>query len=142
MSKKIVKLTESDLERIVKKVIEEQGLGARAKATVAGIKGGAEERDKQRQIRKANKDVEKTQRQDARLLARQKSILQSLNNSVGKTLMRQIDAINKQLTDKGLQPQIQGDVESYIQYITNLKNTLDTVARDAGSGKSDGTQTT
>jgi len=142
MSKKIIKLTESDLQRIVQKVIKEQGLGARAKAAVAGVKGGAEERDKQRQVRKANKDVEKTQRKDARILARQTSILQSLNKSVVKTLDRQIDAINKQLTDKGLQPQIQGDVESYIKYIENLKNTLTTVAQKAGSGESDGTQTT
>jgi hypothetical protein len=140
MSKKIVKLTESDLERIVQKVVQEQGLGARVKATAAGIKGGAEERDKQRQVRKANRETEKTQRADARELARQKSILQSLNSSVGKILMKQINNVNRQLTDKGLQPQIQGDVESYINYITNLKSTLDQVARNAGSGKTDGTE--
>jgi len=140
MSKKIVKLTESDLERIVKKVVQEQGLGARVKATAAGIKGGAEERDKQQQVRKANRETGKTQRADARELARQKSILQSLNSSVGKILMKQINNVNRQLTDKGLQPQIQGDVESYINYITNLKSTLDQVARNAGSGKTDGTE--
>jgi len=140
MGKKIVKLTESDLERIVKKVVQEQGLGARVKATAAGIKGGAEERDKQRQVRKANRETEKKQRANARELARQKSILQSLNSSVGKILMKQVNNVNRQLTDKGLQPQIQGDVESYINYISNLKSTLDQVARNAGSGKTDGTE--
>lgn len=142
MNKKIVKLTESDLERIVQKVVQEQGLGARVKATAAGLKGGADERDKQRQVRKANKDVEKAQRGDARELARQKSILQSLNSSVGKILMKQINNVNRQLTDKGLQPQIQDDVKSYIDYITNLKSTLDQVARNAGSGDTDGTENT
>ena len=56
--------------------------------------------------------------------------------------MKQINNVNRQLTDKGLQPQIQDDVKSYIDYITNLKSTLDQVARNAGSGDTDGTENT
>ena len=95
MSKKIIKLTESDLEKIVRRVIEEndhqevvERVGDQLKAKVAGVAGDLKARQHNRQeLRKDRKSAIRTgQRTEVNLQdpRKQKAIAQfaSLSNSL------------------------------------------------------------
>jgi len=125
---KIIKLKESDLERIVNKVIEEQGLANRiktnVKAKIDGEKGVAKVRQDQRRERR-------DERINAREIARQLSILESLNNSFIQQINRQKQFVDRQLTNKGLNDSLKGVVEAYKTYLTNLGSTLQSHVENA-----------
>jgi hypothetical protein len=125
---KIIKLKESDLEKIIRRVITEQGLGDRVKtnvkAKVAGAKAGAETR------RTQNRE-KRDERRNEREIARQLSVLESLNNSFIQQINRQKQFVDRQLTNKGLNDSLKGVVETYKTYLTNLGNTLESHVENA-----------
>lgn len=108
MSKKIIKLTESDLEKIVRRVIEEneheevvERIGDQLKAKVAGTVGDAKARlHNRKELRKDRKSAIRTgERQELNLQdpRKQKAIAQmaSLSNSLMRDVKRATENMNE-----------------------------------------------
>jgi len=137
MSKKIIKLTESDLEKIVRRVIEEnehqevvERLGDQLKAKVAGVAGDLKARQHNRkELRKDRKSAIRTGKRtevDLQDPIKQKAMAQfaSLSNSLVRDVKTASDNMEKVFAGTNLD-----DLGQEGQMIKQYHNALKTVIK-------------
>lgn len=119
MSKKVIRLTESDLEKIVMRVIQESDdaevgeqldkLRAKASGAVAGLN---QKRDNMKAMRQARRDARNVGVADKRAVAQLKSLTDSLKRDVTKA-KQNFDSVFTDEVLSGLDQNLQKKINDY-----------------------------
>ena len=119
MSKKVIRLTEADLEKIVMRVIQESDdaevgeqldkLRAKASGAVAGLN---QKRDNMKAMRQARRDARNVGVADKRAVAQLKSLTDSLKRDVTRA-KENFDSVFTDEVLSGLDQNIAGQVDRY-----------------------------